>query len=73
MIELLFELDFDGIYSDWIKTCDEEDIMLGLIADEVNLYSDPAELPKVRHLSVLVTCQGKRVLSRDLIRFGEVL
>lgn len=73
MIELLFELDLDGIYSDWIKTCDEEDIMFGLIADEVLHFSNSVELPKVRHLSVLVTCQGKRILSRDLIRFGKVL
>lgn len=73
MIELLFELDYDGIYSDWIKTCDEEDIMFGLIANEVHYYSDPAKLPKVRYFSVLVTCQGRRVLSRDLIRFGKVL
>lgn len=73
MIELLFELDFDGIYSDWIKTCDDEFDMLGIIGFEVQRYSKPDELPKVRHFSVLVTCDNKRVLSRDLIRFGKVL
>lgn len=73
MIELLFELDLDGIYSDWIFETDSEDLMLGIIGREVSKFSNSSDLSRVQHFSVLVTCQGKRVLSRDLIRFGKVL
>lgn len=73
MIELLFELDYDGIYSDWIKEVASEDLMLGCIGQEVSHFMYHEDLSKVRHFSVLVTCQGMRVLSRDLIRFGKVL
>lgn len=73
MIDLLFELDHDGIYNDWIKHADTEDLMFGIIGQEVSFLVNSGDLDKVRHFSVLVTCDNKRVLSRDLIRFGKVL
>lgn len=72
MIELLFELDLDGCYSDWILSCDEEDLMMGLIAQEIHKLLISSNLHKINHFSVLVTCHGCRVLSRDLIVNGEV-
>lgn len=72
MLECLFELFGDGVYSDWIKSCDNDSEELErLIGTEVSkvVYTNS----KVEHFSVLVTCNGKRVLSRDLIRFGKVL
>lgn len=72
MLECLFELDCDGIYSDWIKTCNNDSEELErLIGSELFkvIHSDM----DVVNFSVLVLCNKKRVLSRDLIRFGKVL
>lgn len=71
MIDLLFELDEGDVYSDWIKQADDIDSLYSIIDSEVSFLS--GELSKVQHFSVLVTSNGKRIFSRDLIRFGKVL
>lgn len=70
---MLFELDLDGIYSDWFRFADDEDLMLGIIGQEVSQFANSSDLQRIRHFSVLVRCNNKRVLSRDLIRFGKIL